>query len=181
MRTLDWFMSRRARYAVLTIALSATVAIVALALAACGGASTRASTPPVGTSSLAAGEAIFRTGAFEGQPIPRTGSSGGMMGGSGMGGGMMSGGCASCHGPDGRGRATQTFTAPDITYPNLTDPGGMLQPDGSRGPTYTDVAIRKAVTQGIDPEGDTLAQPMPQWQLSDQEWADLLTYLKTLR
>jgi cytochrome c1 len=92
----------------------------------------------------------------------------------------MAAGCASCHGLDGHGRVTQTFTAPDITYANLTDPAGMLQPDGSRGPTYTDAAIRKAVTQGIDPEGSKLAQPMPQWQLTDQEWADLLAYLKTL-
>jgi cytochrome c1 len=103
-----------------------------------------------------------------------------MMGGSGIGGGMMAAGCAYCHGLDGRGRVTQTFTAPDITYANLTDPAGMLQPDGSRGPTYTDAALRRAVTQGIDPEGGKLAQPMPQWRLTDQEWTDLLAYLKTL-
>jgi Cytochrome c len=36
------------------------------------------------------------------------------------------------------------------------------------------------VTEGIDPEGNKLAQPMPQWQLTDQEWAALLAYLKTL-
>jgi mono/diheme cytochrome c family protein len=131
-------------------------------------------------ASLAAGETIYRTGAFEGQSIPRTGSSGGMMGGSGMGGGMMAAGCASCHGLDGRGRVTKTFTAPDITYANLTDPAGMIQPDGSRGPTYADTDIREAVTEGIDPEGNKLAQPMPQWQLTDQEWAALLAYLKTL-
>ena len=129
-----------------------------------------------GPAPLAAGEAIYRTGAFDCQPIPRTGSSGGM-----MSGGMMAVGCANCHGLDGHGRVTQTFTAPDITYANLTDPAGMKQPDGSRGPTYTDAALRKAVAQGIDPEGSTLAQPMPQWQLTEQEWTDLLAYLKTLR
>jgi len=31
-----------------------------------------------------------------------------------------------------------------------------------------------------DPKGDKLAQPMPQWQLTDQEWGALLAYLKTL-
>jgi len=31
-----------------------------------------------------------------------------------------------------------------------------------------------------DPKGDKLAQPMPQWQLTDQEWGGLLAYLKTL-
>ena len=56
----------------------------------------------------------------------------------------------------------------------------MFAPDGARGPTYTDATIRRAVTTGVDPQGSQLAWPMPQWQLTDQEWADLLAYLKTL-
>ena len=103
-----------------------------------------------------------------------------MMGGGMMGGGMMDSGCASCHGTDGRGLTTQRFTSPDITYANLTDPKGMLAPDGTRGPTYTDATLRRAVTTGIDPEGSHLDWPMPQWQLTDQEWNGLLAYLKTL-
>jgi mono/diheme cytochrome c family protein len=98
-----------------------------------------------------------------------------------MGGGMMGGSCASCHGLNGQGRTTSVFTAPNITYSNLTDPKGMLAPDGSRGPTYTDATLRRAVASGIDPSGDHLASPMPQWQLTSQEWSDLLAYLKTLR
>jgi len=31
-----------------------------------------------------------------------------------------------------------------------------------------------------DPKGDKLAQPMPQWHLTDQEWGALLADLKTL-
>ena len=93
----------------------------------------------------------------------------------------MRGGCASCHGSDGRGRTTPTFTAPNITYSNLTDPQGMLQPDGTRAMTYTDAGIRNAVTRGVDPTGARLSQPMPRWQLTDQEWTDLLAYLKTLQ
>ncbi len=157
------------------------VVIAGLALAACGGSGPTAATSRSATASLAAGEAIFRTGLFDGRPIPRTGgSAGGMMGG-GMGGDMMTGGCATCHGPDGRGRTTSSFSAPNITYTNLTDPSGMLMPDGTRGPAYTDAAIRTAVVQGTDPKGDKLAQPMPQWQLTDEEWGALLAYLRTLR
>ena len=96
------------------------------------------------------------------------------------GGGMMRAGCATCHGADGHGRSTPTFTSPNITYSNLTDPQGMLQADGTRGPTYTDTTLRKAVTQGLDPEGSRLESPMPQWQLTGPAWADLLAYLKTL-
>jgi mono/diheme cytochrome c family protein len=134
-------------------------------------------------SSAARGEVIFQTGHdASGAVIPRSGNTtgGGMMGGSGMGGGMMRASCASCHGRDGRGRTMATFTAPNITYTNLTDPKGMLAPDGSRGPLYTDAAIRTAVTTGIDPTGAHLEAPMPQWQLSDQQWGDLLAYVKTL-
>jgi len=159
-----------------------TVVVAALAVAAVAAAvivvvALHGSHAPSQTSA-AAGEVIYRTGTFNGQPIPRTGGlAGGMMGGGGM---MGTTSCASCHGLNGQGQATATFTAPNITYSNLTDSKGMLAPDGSRGPTYTDATLRRAVTTGIDPTGDHLASPMPQWQLTDQEWADLLAYLKTL-
>ncbi len=105
-----------------------------------------------------------------GQPLARTG-------GLGM---MTVSGCASCHGADGHGLRTMMFTSPNITYGNLTNPAGMLDPDGSRGPTYTDDLIRRAVTQGIDAAGDALSTVMPHWQLGDEDWADLLLFLKTL-
>ena len=125
---------------------------------------------PAGDTPEARGQWIFQTGTdpTNRQPIPRTG---------GM---MMATGCAACHGPDGRGQSTPMFTAPNITYANLTDPQGMLEPDGSRGPTYTDATIRRAITTGIDAEGKALAWPMPHWQLTDQQMTDLLAYLKTL-
>ncbi len=152
----------------LAVALLAAVAIVVLGTTHRTGAA----------SSASAGEVIYRTGTFDGRPVPRTGGlGGGMMSGGGM---MARGGCATCHGIDGRRRMTPTFTAPNITYSNLTDPKGMVAPDGSRGPTYSDAGIRTAVTQGLDPTGARLAAPMPQWQLTGQEWTDLLAYLKTL-
>jgi len=99
------------------------VALAVAALAAVGvlvlGSQRSASRSPASK-----GEAIFQSGiAANGNLIPRTGS-GGMMGG----GGMMRAGCATCHGSDGHGRSTPTFTSPNITYSNLTDPQGMLQP-----------------------------------------------------
>ena len=134
--------------------------------------------------SVSRGEAIFQSGGdANGVPIPRSGgtTNGGMMGGGGSGGGgMMSAGCATCHGSGGHGRTTPAFSAPNITYSNLTDSQGMLQPDGTRGLTYTDATLRMAVTQGLDPEGSRLESPMPQWQLTGPEWADLLAYLKIL-
>lgn len=96
------------------------------------------------------------------------------------GGMMMSMSCAGCHGLDGRGLRTPMFVSPDITYRNLTDPAGMLEPDGKRGPTFTDELIKRAITRGTDPEGEPLAWPMPRWRLTDAELDDLLAYLKAL-
>ena len=122
-----------------------------------------------GSTPAARGAWIFRTGADpNGQPIP---FSGGM---------MMRASCADCHGVNGQGLRTPMFVSPNIAYRNLTDPAGMLEPDGARGPTYADGQIRRAITQGIDAEGKPLAWPMPRWQLTDGEWNDLLAYLKTL-
>jgi cytochrome c553 len=118
---------------------------------------------------LPPGERIFRFGLdAQGNPIPR---SGGM---------MMQTGCAGCHGRDGRGRTTGMFVSPDITHENLTDPAGMLEPDGSRGPTFTDEQIKRAVTEGVDPEGEDLSWPMPRWRLTDPQWTAVLGYLKSL-
>ena len=157
------------------------LAIVAVALAvaalAAVGVLVLGSQRSASRSATSKGEAAFQFGVdANGNLIPRSGS-GGMMGG----GGMMRAGCATCHGADGHGRATPTFTSPNITYSNLTDPQGMLQPDGTRGPTYTDTTLHTAVTQGLDPEGSRLEAPMPQWQLTGPEWAGLLAYLKTLK
>jgi hypothetical protein len=119
---------------------------------------------------VARGEWIFRTGAdLDGRPIPYEG---------GM---PMRMACASCHGVDGRGLRTMMFISPDVTYRNLTDPAGMIEPDGGRGPRYTDELIRRAVVEGIDAESTPLAWPMPRWLLTDREWQSLLAYLKTLR
>ncbi len=122
------------------------------------------------SAEVARGEWIFRTGTDPdtGQPIPYAGGMGMVMG------------CAGCHGPDGRGLRTPMFISPDITYRNLTDPAGMVEPDGRRGPTYTDELIRRAVTRGLDAEGKPLAWPMPRWRLTERQWQDLLAYLKAL-
>lgn len=124
---------------------------------------------PFGGSATERGEWIFRTGtAPDGRPLPY---SGGM---------MMRMSCAGCHGVDGRGVRTPMFVSPNITYRNLIDPAGMLEPDGNRGATYNDELIKRAIAQGIDAEGNPLDWPMPRWHLADQDAADLLAYLKTL-
>lgn len=125
---------------------------------------------PLSQDTLAVGERVFDLGlGADGEAISYTG---------GMGPSMV--GCASCHGATGHGLAM--FTSPNITYANLTDPDGMIEPDGDReGMTYTAAEIRRAVVQGIDADGESLDRTMPRWRLTDQEWNGLLAYLKTLQ
>ena len=56
----------------------------------------------------------------------------------------------------------------------------MLAPDGSRGPTYTDATLRRAVTTGVGADVGRLSAFMPRWQLTSGEFDELLAYLKTL-
>jgi cytochrome c oxidase subunit II len=120
------------------------------------------------------GERIFFTGAnSRGERISYEGGFGMMMG-------MMRVSCAQCHGSDGRGGRTMMFTTPNITYRNLTDPQGMLEPSGERGHTYTDAMIRQAITEGLDAEGEPLDSLMPRWRMDDEDLSDLIDYLKTL-
>ena len=91
------------------------------------------------------------------------------------------GGCASCHGWDGHGRRTMMFTTPNITYSNLTDSSRHARARRqSRSDVHGRVDSRRAVMEGVDADGETLSTAMPRWQLSDQDWDDLLLFLKTL-
>jgi cytochrome c oxidase subunit II len=72
------------------------------------------------------------------------------------------------------------FVSPNITYSNLTNPAGRTEPDGSRGPVYTDALIKRAITTGVDGEDKPLSWIMPRWHITDQELGNLLAYLKTL-
>ena len=148
------------------IILPVGIALLVILAAACG----------LGQRSYSSnGERIFFTGVnSRGERIASQGGFGMMMG-------MMRVSCADCHGGDGRGHRTMMFTAPNITYSNLTDPQGMLEPDGERGHTYTDATIRGAITEGLDAEGEPLNSAMPRWRMGDRDLSDLIEYLKTLQ
>lgn len=88
--------------------------------------------------------------------------------------------CAGCHGAAGRGRSTDPFVSPDISYRTFTDPAGLREPGGARGATDIDDLIGRAIAGGLDAEGKPLAWPMSRWQLSDQEVADLPAYRRML-
>src|ERR1700741_1846872 len=77
--------------------------------------------------------------------------------------------CAVCHQPDGKG-------APGV-YPPLADSVGryVALKDGR---TYLIDVVTFGMGGKIDSGSDTFEGPMPPWpQLSDQEVADVLTYV----
>ncbi len=114
------------------------------------------------------GERIYFTATSErGTAITYTG-------GTASSGWMMMGqpACVSCHGPNGRGGKhnmgmMQVMDAKDIRW-------SVLQPE------FDAVKFRLAVTKGQDPDGTQLNADMPRWNISDDDLADLIAFLKTL-
>lgn len=121
------------------------------------------------------GERVFLTGTDENRNIiPRsTPAMYGMM--------FAQAGCASCHGRDGRGGTVGammgSFHTPDIRWSTLTS---SQDPEGRPQTPFDEASFARAVRDGIDPEGDRVKAPMPQWRLTDAEVAALVVYLKGL-
>ena len=114
------------------------------------------------------GERIYFTATSErGTAITYTvdpASSGWMMGGQLA--------CVSCHGPNGQGGKhnmgmMQVMDAKDIRW-------SVLQPE------FDAEKFRLAVVKGQDPDGTQLNPDMPRWNISDDDLADLIAFLKTL-
>ena len=105
-------------------------------------------------------------------------------------GGMMGGylTCAACHGPGARGGLhtmhMQVMDAPDITYGALsgeTGEHGQLNEHSDAQMEYSLDDFRRAVIDGKHPDGESLSRDMPRWQMSDEDLADLLAFLKTIQ
>jgi Cytochrome c len=96
-------------------------------------------------------------------------------GGPASSGWMMMGGrltCVSCHGPNGRGGKhnmgmMQVMDSKDIRW-------SVLQRE------FDAEKFRLAVVKGQDPDGTQLKPDMPRWNISDDDLADLIAFLKTL-
>lgn len=115
------------------------------------------------------GERIYFTATNEsGSPITYTG-------GPTSGRGMMTGGqlaCVSCHGSSGKGGnhnmgMMQVMDAKDIRWSTLAG-------------EFDAETFRLAVVNGEDPDGTQLNSDMPRWNISDNDLADLIVFLKTL-
>ena len=132
--------------------------------------------PKGGTVFASNGEQIYYTGvsrrtgrlAFQGGPIWLW---------------MHGGGCAVCHGVHGRGGVPVmmgTKIPSDIRYARLIEVHHE-DPVEPAHPPYTNTLIRRALTHGVNPSGRELDWTMPRWRISDEDFGDLLAYLKALK
>lgn len=96
---------------------------------------------------------------------------------------MHGGGCVSCHGVYGRGGVPVmmgTAIPTDIRYKSLT--GGEKHAHGGEEKEhhYTDALIKRAITQGLEADGEVMDWTMPRWQMSEADLNAVIEYLKTL-
>jgi ABC-type branched-subunit amino acid transport system substrate-binding protein len=88
--------------------------------------------------------------------------------------------CGNCHGLDGNGKPEGGVDPSNVTWEALTKPYEVLRPNGRKHPAYTERALELAITRGVDPAGNKLQNVMPRYQMSRDDLADLVLYLKRL-
>lgn len=88
--------------------------------------------------------------------------------------------CANCHGLDGKGRPEGGVVPSNLTWEVLTKPYGLTHEDGRHHPPYTERGLELAITRGTDPAGNKLLNVMPRYEMSREDLADLIAYLKRL-
>ncbi len=97
--------------------------------------------------------------------------------------------CANCHGSDGKGGRVITmmssFRSPDITWDKLTEGEHEDEHNGDEAeheehPPYTEETLKTAITEGINPAGESLDEEMPRWRMAESDLNDLIEFIKTL-
>jgi ABC-type branched-subunit amino acid transport system substrate-binding protein len=89
--------------------------------------------------------------------------------------------CASCHGPDGRGRPEAGVIPSDITWGYLMKPYGHADSMERKHPAFTTETVKDAILYGYDPAGNDLGPSMPLYTMSEDDLEDLIAYMKKLQ
>ncbi len=88
--------------------------------------------------------------------------------------------CISCHGADGNGSGDDSTVAPlNINWRNLTAPEGHWHEQRAH-PAFSEASLARAITNGVDPAGNSLDAAMPRYIIADDDMADLIAYLKRI-
>ncbi|HET9479764.1 MAG TPA: ABC transporter substrate-binding protein, partial [Pyrinomonadaceae bacterium] len=88
--------------------------------------------------------------------------------------------CAGCHGLRGEGKTEGGVTAGNLTWSNMIKSYGHTHPSGRKHGAFDEKLFIRAMVQGVDPAGNELAKAMPRYQMSPEEIADLIAYLKRI-
>ena len=88
--------------------------------------------------------------------------------------------CAGCHGARGEGKTEGGVTAGSLTWANLTKPYGHTHPTGRKHGPFDEASFARAVSAGVDPAKNTMLAAMPRYQLSPEDAADLVAYIKRI-
>lgn len=88
--------------------------------------------------------------------------------------------CAGCHGARGEGKTEGGVTAGNLTWANLIKSYGHEHPTGRRHGPFDEAAFARALTNGVDPAGNTMLNAMPRFKMSPEDLADLLAYVKRI-
>lgn len=152
---------RIARFGVAALIGTALVAELALDRPAASGRPAQESCVPL-AAAAERGRRIFRAGESAAGAIE------GLLGGDGASLRGRDAACAGCHGFTGAGNEEGGVSVPSI------------QPERLLGARYDEAALAVALRRGRAPDGRSLRTPMPRFDLSDAELADLGAYLRCL-
>ena len=87
--------------------------------------------------------------------------------------------CSACHGRDGRGAQEGGVEIPPVSWAALAAPRDRSAARPGR-PAYDEATLRRALAEGIDPAGRSLAAGMPRFRLTATQAAWLFDYLRIL-
>jgi ABC-type branched-subunit amino acid transport system substrate-binding protein len=88
--------------------------------------------------------------------------------------------CGGCHGTRGEGKTEGGVTAGGLTWSNLIKPYGHTHTTGRTHRPFNESSFIRAVMNGIDANGNALLTAMPRYNLSPEDMADLIAYLKRI-
>ena len=88
--------------------------------------------------------------------------------------------CGGCHGLRGEGKTEGGVTAGNLTWTNLLKPYGHTHSNGRKHGAFDEKLFTRSLVEGTDPAGNELVTAMPRFQMSAEDIADLIAYLKKI-
>jgi len=90
---------------------------------------------------------------------------------------MHGGSCVTCHGADKRGNTRMWprfwVVAPPLTFDALF----TEHDDGHKHTAYDPASLKKAIVEGLNPDGEPLHHTMPRWRMAEKDLEELVSYL----